>query len=108
MNIPARALILLFFLGIAPPAFSASIDLQNARCKDVMTLHENDALLLYFWLDGYLYRERELPLLDLDAAQKAIAHMAEYCAAHPGAPLREALQPSAQPPGQPPAQPEEQ
>ena len=113
MTIPARAILLFLLLVFTFPAQAAgepqgapatpagasdkpgtpgaSIDLQNARCKDIMTLHEDDAVLLYFWLDGYLYRERELPILDLDAAAKAITHMAEYCAAKPDAPLREAL-----------------
>lgn len=89
------ALALLFCLMNAAPSFGAAIDLQQARCKDIMTLHEDDAVLLYFWLDGYLYREKELPVLDLDAAAKAISHLASYCAGHPDATLRDALQPTA-------------
>lgn len=88
-------LALLFCLTAAAPAFGAAIDLQQAKCRDIMTLHEDDAVLLYFWLDGYLYRDKELPVLDLDAAAKAIAHMASYCADNPDSTLRQALQPPA-------------
>lgn len=90
-----RAGITLVLLALAAPASAASIDLQNARCKNIATLREDDALLLYFWLDGYLCRDKELPVLDLDAAEQAIARMADYCAKHPDAPLREALSPPA-------------
>lgn len=86
-----RAVVAFTAFWMAGPASAASIDLENTRCKNVTALHEDDALLLYFWLDGYLRRDQKLPVLDLEAAANTASHVADFCANHPDAPLREAL-----------------